>query len=331
MSLYTLRNENAMLCQITNYGGRVVSLWTKDKNGVFDDIVLGFDSIDAYLNAHEKYFGAAIGRYANRIANGRFAIAEKTFFLAKKNDNNHLHDRNKGFHAVVWNTKQISDTKLILTYLSKNGEEGYQGNVNIRLEYELTNDNALKISYSATSDKTTPINLTHHSFFNLKGAGNGDICEHFLQIEADFYLPIDEESIPTGEITSVKNGIFDFRKAKKIGKHISEKRQQVIFGNGYDHTFVLNGNGLRSVAKVIEPIFGRTMEVITDEIGMQFYSGNFLNGKDIGKNNKPYNFRSAFCLETQHFPNSPNQDNFPTTLLNVGKTYQHTCIYKFNS
>ncbi|MGB1204360.1 MAG: aldose epimerase family protein [Chitinophagales bacterium] len=330
ITLYTLKNKAAMLCQITNYGGRIVSLWTKDKNGIFDDIVLGFDSIDAYLNAHEKYFGAAIGRYANRIANGHFAIAEKQFFLAKNNGNNHLHGGNRGFHAVVWEAKQISDTKLILTYLSKDGEEGYAGNVNVQLVYEITSDNALKISYSATTDKTTPINLTHHSFFNLKGAGNGNIEDHFLQIEANFYLPIDKASIPTGEIASIQHTPFDFKVAKEIGKHISTKNKQLRFGNGYDHTFVLNGKGLRNVAKVIEPRFGRTMQVLTDEIGMQFYSGNFLNGKDIGKNNKPYNCRNAFCLETQRFPNSPNQDNFPSTLLNSGETYQHICIYKFD-
>jgi len=329
--LYTLKNKSGMISEITNYGGKVVSLWTPDRKGHYEDIVLGYPNIDDYLNSKEKYFGALIGRYGNRIANGKFALNGKEYDLAKNNELNHLHGGNKGFESVVWDAKQVDGQTLELSYVSKNMEEGYPGNLNIKVVCKLTDNNELKIEYWASTDAPTVINLTHHSFFNLKGAGNGTINNHLLQINAAYYTPVDNGLIPTGEIASVENSPFDFQKTKPIGKNVEAEHQQLKYGLGYDHNFVLNQKleGLNYAAKVIEPVSGRTLEVYTNEPGLQFYGGNFLNGTQIGKNNKLYEYRTAFCLETQHFPDSPNKMHFPTTTLNPGEEYYSICIYKF--
>jgi len=330
VQLFSLENKNGMYCEITNYGGRVVSLWVKDKNGQFDDIVLGFDKLEGYLNANEIYFGALIGRYGNRIANGKFTLNDSVYTLAQNNGLNHLHGGQNGFCNVVWNARQVSDSELELSYISKDGEEGYPGKMEIIVHYNLTDKNELKITYTAKTDQETPVNLTHHSFFNLLGAGKGTINEHVLQIFASNYTPILDGLIPTGEIASVENTPFDFRQPISINTHLSDENEQLKFGFGYDHNFVLDGQGLRLAAKVLEPNSGRVMDVFTDEPGLQFYGGNFLNGNDIGKNNLPYEYRGAFCLESQHFPDSPNQPNFPSAILKPGELYHSTCIYQFS-
>ena len=331
VSLFTLKNACGLTAQITNYGGRLVSLWIPDKSGRFDDIVLGYESLEPYLEPQGIYFGALIGRYANRIAGGKFALNGTIYSLATNNGVNHLHGGRDGFNNVVWNATQLSDSELKLEYLSKDGEEGYPGNLNVTVIYKLTDSKKLEINYTATTDKSTPVNLTHHSFFNLCGAGSCSINNHLLQINAAYYTPIDEVQIPTGKLEQVKNTPFDFTRLKPIGEDIDAHSQQLQFGFGYDHNFVLDGSGLRVVAKVVEPKSGRVMEVITDEPGMQFYGGNFLDGNSIGKRNLPYEYRSAFCLETQHFPDSPNQPHFPSTILHPDGVYKSMCIYRFSA
>jgi len=330
VDLFTLKNKNGLITQITNYGGRIVSLWIPDKDGNFEDIVLGYETIEDYLHSNEIYYGALIGRYGNRISKGKFTLKDSTYTLATNNDNNHLHGGKKGFNNVVWDVRQISDSELELKYLSKDGEEGYPGNLNVTVVYKLSDNNALEINYTATTDKATPVNLTHHSFFNLHGAGKGSINDHVLQINATQYTPIKAGLIPTGLLEKVKNTPFDFTVPTPIGEHVNDENQQLKYGFGYDHNFVLDVSGLKVAAVIIEPNSGRKMEVITDEPGLQFYGGNFLDGKDIGKGELPYEYRTAFCLETQHFPDSPNQEHFPSTILNKGKHYTSTCIYKFS-
>ena len=331
MELFTLKNANGLVAQITNYGGKVVNLWTPDKNGDFGDIVTGYSTPAEYLNTTEIYYGTLIGRYGNRIAKGQFTLNDTVYSLATNNAPNHLHGGVKGFNNVVWDAKKIDDQTLELTYLSVDGEEGYPGNLNVKVVYTLTNDNELKIEYWATTDKTTHVNLTHHSFFNLKGAGNGDINDHILTINADGFTPVDSTLIPTGEIAPVEGTPFDFRTATAIGARIAEENQQLKYGGGYDHNWVVNKAeaGLNYAAKVVEPASGRTMEVLTNEPGLQFYGGNFMTGKDVGKGGKAYAYRGAFCLETQHFPDSPNKPEFPTTVLNPGQEYYSVCVYKF--
>ena len=331
VALYTLKNSNGLVVQITNFGAKVVSLYTPDKNGKFDDIVTGFGSIGEYFNTGEIYFGATIGRYGNRIGNAQFTINDITYTLAKNNGENALHGGDKGFHAVVWNANKINDNTLELTYLSADMEEGYPGNLNVKLIYTLTNDNELKIEYFATTDKATHVNLTHHSFFNLQGDGSGDVKDHILHINADYYTPVDGGLIPTGEIASVAGTPMDFRTPTPIGARVNNNFEQLKIGNGYDHNWVLNPvqSGLNFAAKVVEPISKRTLEVYTNEPGIQFYGGNFLDGTVTGKNGKIYTFRSSFCLETQHFPDSPNKPNFPSTLLEPGQQYYSICVYKF--
>ncbi|MEL6193496.1 MAG: aldose epimerase family protein [Bacteroidota bacterium] len=333
VSLYTLENANGLLTEITNFGGKVVSLWVPDRQGKFEDVVLGCESLDDYLAAKEKYLGALVGRYGNRIAKGQFQLEGQTYTLATNNNENHLHGGNTGYDAVVWEAKQTDKQTLELHYTSGDMEEGYPGKLEIKVVYQLTDANELRITYEAGTDKRTHVNLTHHSFFNLKGAGNGSINEHLLQVNAAYYTPVDAGLIPTGIITSVENTPFDFQQATAIGARIAEEHEQLKRGNGYDHNFVLNQSlqGLNFAAKVIEPVSGRIMEVYTNEPGLQFYGGNFLNGSTVGKKGKSYDFRTAFCLETQHFPDSPNQPQFPSTLLKPGETYYSECIYKFSS
>ncbi|MGC4020791.1 MAG: aldose epimerase family protein [Cyclobacteriaceae bacterium] len=329
---FVLTNSHKVKIEIINFGGRVVSLFVPDKNGKLEDVVLGFDSLEKYTT-HDSYYGAIIGRYGNRIANGKFSLREKEYQLEKNNGVNALHGGPKGFHNVFWKVISSTDSSVAFSYISKDGEEGYPGNVNLEVKYMLTNDNELIIDYSATSDKETIINLTNHSFFNLNGEGKGDVLNHQLMINAERFCPVDQTLIPSGELKEVKGSPFDFLETHKIGERIDQNDQQLKFGNGYDHNWVLNkkADELTLAAKVIEPNSGRVMEVLTTEPGIQFYSGNFLDGKEIGKGGKPYQFRSAFCLETQHFPDSPNHSNFPSVILKPGEVYRQKTIYKFSA
>ncbi|TKG93473.1 galactose mutarotase [Puteibacter caeruleilacunae] len=331
VSLYTLKNSNGLVSQITNYGGRVVNLWVPDREGNFEDIVLGYGSIDGYLKSNEIYYGALIGRYGNRLAQGKFELDGKTYDLAINNGENHLHGGIAGYNNVVWEARQVDDQTLELQYLSKDMEEGYPGNLSIRVVYQLTNENELKVEYWATTDAPTYVNLTHHSFFNLHGAGKGSINDHVLFIDADDYTPVDEGLIPTGEIAAVAGTPMDFTKPIAIGKRVNNDFEQLKYGLGYDHNWVLNPakEKVRLAARIAEPASGRAMEVYTNEPGLQFYGGNFLDGNDVGKYGLSYKHRTAFCLETQHFPDSPNHANFPTTRLNPGENYYSICIYKF--
>lgn len=334
VELYTLKNRNGVEAKITTYGGTVVSLKVPDRNGKLDDVVLGFDDIEGYQKG-TAYFGALIGRYGNRIAKGRFKLNGVEYRLATNNGENHLHGGVRGFDKVVWNArplKSANGSALELTYLSKDGEEGYPGNLSVKVIYTLTDKNELRIDYSATTDKDTVVNLTHHSYFNLAGQGNGDILGHKLMINGDRFTPTDAGAIPTGELRAVKGTPFDFTQAKAIGADINDDEEQLKLGKGYDHNWVINGHAgaLRQAAKVFEPTTGRVMEVWTTEPGMQFYTGNYLDGSDIGKDGKVYKHRYGFCLETQHYPDAPNNPSFPSTTLKKGARYQTTTIYKFS-
>jgi aldose 1-epimerase len=331
VELFTLKNRNGMAIQITNYGGRIINLWTPDRKGNFKDIVIGYETLEEYLQSNEIYYGALIGRYGNRIAKGKFELNDTVYSLVTNNGENHLHGGINGFNNVVWDAQKINDQKLELTYLSVDGEENYPGNLMVKVAYTLTDNNELKTEYWATTDKSTPINLTQHSFFNLKGAGKGDVNEHVMQIFADYYTPVDSGLIPTGEIAAVEGTPFDFRVPVAIGARINEENEQLKFGGGYDHNWVLNQSesGLNYAAKVVEPKSGRTLEVYTNEPAMQFYGGNFMDGSDKGKGGKVFDYRGAFCLETQHYPDSPNQPAFPSTILNPGEEYYSVCVYKF--
>lgn len=335
VDIYTLTNRNGVEAKITNYGGIVTELKVPDRKGQLDDVVLGFDNLNAYMRKH-PHFGALIGRYGNRIAKGRFTLNGVEYKLAINNGENHLHGGLIGYDNVVWTARPIKVRNLPaleLTYLSKDGEEGYPGNLSIRVVYTLTNANDLKIDYFATTDKDTVVNLTNHSYFNLAGEGNGDILKHQLLIKANRFTPTDAGSIPTGELRSVRGTPFDFLRAVEIGARINQDYEQLKFGKGYDHNYVLNGKigTLRQVASVYEPGSGRVMEVWTTEPGMQLYTGNFLDGSLTGKRGGNYGHRSAFCLETQHYPDSPNQPKFPSTVLKKGARYRTTTIYKFST
>ena len=335
VDIYTLTNKRGTEVKITNYGGIITSLKVKDRNGKLDDIVLGFDNLDAYLKGH-PYFGALIGRYGNRIAKGRFTLNGHEYKLAVNNGENHLHGGIKGFDKVVWTGREMKTNAgpaVVLTYLSKDGEEGYPGNLNVRVVYTLTNNNEIKIDYAATTDKDTVTNLTHHSYFNLAGEGNGDILNHLVTINANRFVPTDAGSIPTGELRKVAGTPFDFLKPMAIGARINQDDEQLKLGNGYDHTWVINGRAgtMRLAATAYEPGSGRVLQVWTTEPGVQFYTGNFLDGTLTGKSGKVYARRNGFCFETQHFPDSPNQPSFPTTTLRKGQTYKSTTIYRFSS
>jgi len=330
---YTLSNKNGLSATVTNYGGIIVNLMVPGKDGKMEDVVLGYEKVEDYVK-DSLHFGALIGRYGNRIGNGKFVLDGVICNLAINNGKNHLHGGLKGFDKVVWNAVQVKTPEgpsLKLHYLSKDGEEGYPGNLDVNVTYTLTNKNELRIDYLATTDKTTVCNLTQHSYFNLKGQGSGDILGHELMINADNFTPVDEGSIPTGEIRSVKGTPMDFRKSTPIGARINADDQQIKYGLGYDHNWVLNkkANKMTLAARVYEPQSGRRMEVWTTEPGIQFYSGNFLNGSNIGKDGKVYNHRNGFCLETQHYPDSPNKRDFPSVVLRLGEKYETKTIYKF--
>jgi len=331
--IYTLTNKKGLEARITNYGGIVVSLKTPDRKGAMADIVLGFDSLEGYLNSPSPYFGALIGRYGNRIAHARFTLNGVNYKLAANNGENSLHGGNRVFNRVVWTPRELSDGGLELTYLSKDGEEGYPGNLRVTVTYHLTEANELKIEYAASTDKDTVLNLTNHSYFNLKGAGNGDILGHVVTLNADKFTPVDAGLIPTGDLRSVNGTPFDFRKGTAIGARIEQNDEQLKLGKGYDHNWVLNksGNSLSLAARVEEPSTGRVLEVHTTEPGVQFYTGNFLDGTVKGKGGKVYGFRSGFCLETQHFPDSPNQSQFPSTVLRPGQAFRSTTVYRFSA
>jgi aldose 1-epimerase len=336
IDLYTLRNARGVEAKITNYGGILVSLKVPDRNGKFDDVVLGFNDLDSYLTKNDPYLGAIIGRYGNRIAKGRFTLNGVEYKLAVNNGENHLHGGLRGFDKVVWTGHEMktkAGPAVVLTYLSKDGEEGYPGNLNVRVVYTLTNNNEVKIDYSATTDKDTVTNLTHHSYFNLAGEGNGDILNHLVTINANRFVPTDAGSIPTGKLQSVLGNPFDFRKATAIGARINDDDEQLKLGNGYDHTWVINGRAgtMRLAATAYESSSGRVIQVWTTEPGVQFYTGNFLNGTLTGKSGKLYARRNGFCFETQHYPDSPNQPSFPTTTLKKGQTYKSTTIYRFST
>ena len=336
VDIYTLKNRRGMEARITNYGGIVVSLTAPDRDGKYADVVLGYNDLDTYMKPPFPYFGAIVGRYGNRIAKGRFTLNGVEYKLAVNNGENHLHGGIKGFDKVVWTAqerKSAAGPALVLNYLSKDGEEGYPGNLRVTVVYTLTNNNELKINYTVTTDKDTVTNLTHHSYFNLAGEGNGDILDHRVVLRANRFIPTDAASIPTGEIRNVAGTPFDFLQANAIGARINNDHEQLKFGNGYDHTWVVNGRmGLvRQAATVYETTTGRVLEVWTTEPGVQFYTGNFLDAAIIGKSGKPYPRRSGFCLETQHYPDSPNNPNFPTTTLRKGATYRSTTIYRFSA
>jgi aldose 1-epimerase len=330
VKLYHLKKGNLQVA-ITNYGAKIVSLLAPDKQGQLADVELGYDNIDQYVNTKERYYGGIVGRYGNRIAKGKFKVDGKEYTLATNNGANHLHGGKKGFNDVVWDAEQPNDHTLKLHYLSKDGEEGYPGNLDITLTYELTDSNEVKIDYTATTDKATVVNLTNHSFFNLHGAGNGDINDHIMYINADKYTPVDSTLIPKGKLEPVKGTPMDFTTPTKIGERVDADFEQLKFGKGYDHNYVLNKKGkeLSLAATVQEPQSGRFLEVWTTEPGVQFYGGNFLDGTDKGKEGKTYVHRGAFCLETQHYPDSPNQPSFPSVVLKPGETYTSTCVYKF--
>jgi aldose 1-epimerase len=333
VELFVLTNKNGLEMAVTNYGGRIVSLMIPDKSGKMADIVLGYDNLDGYLNSGEQYFGASIGRYGNRIAKGLFTLDNLQYKLAINNGPNCLHGGVTGFSAKVWDAVLIKKNEVELTLVSPDMEEGFPGELKVLMNYRLTDNNELAIYYSAKTNKPTVINLTNHTYFNLHGAGNGDILDHFLQINADKYTPVDSTLIPTGSIEPVTGTPFDFTTYKTIGSRINDKNKQLEFGSGYDHNFVLNkasGEPVSKAASVFDPQSGRFMEVFTNEPGIQFYCGNFLKGKETGKQNKQYNFRSALCLETQHFPDSPNHPGFPTVVLRPGQIYTSACVYKFS-
>lgn len=331
-TLYTLKNKNNAEAIFTNYGGRLVSLVVPNKDGKLVDVVVGFKSINDYEKSTEPYFGATIGRYGNRIAKGKFTLEGKTYSLFTNNGQNTLHGGKKGYQYVVWDASQPNANTLVLHYLSKDGDENFPGNLDVKVTYTLTDDNELKMDYEAKTDKTTIVNLTNHAFFNLNGDGSGEILNHEVQIYADEYAPVDSTLIPTGKIEKVKGTPFDFTKATTIGARINDKNEQLTFGKGYDHNYVLNKTkamGMFHAATVKGDKSGIVMDIYTQEPGLQFYSGNFMQSKNTFKTGAKDDFRTAIALETQHFPDSPNQPAFPSTVLKPGQVYKTSSVYKF--
>lgn len=331
VSLFTLTNAAGMEVKITNFGGVIISVKVPDRNGVFADVVLGFDELEPYLHK-SPYFGALIGRFGNRIANGQFELDGKKFQLDTNDGANHLHGGVQGFDKVVWSAEAVATEQVVglkLFYLSRDGDQGYPGNLQVTVTYTLTVDNSIAVDYHAKTDHATPINLTQHSYFNL--AGQGDVLQHQLMINADQFTPIDGTAIPLGGLQSVSGTPFDFRRAKAIGADINVEDQQLTSGRGYDHNFVLNkqqSKELSLAARAYDAASGRVLEVFTEEPGVQFYSGNFLDGSLTGKG-RVYSYRSGFCLEPQHFPDSPNQPDFPSTILGPDEIYSSRTLFKF--
>lgn len=332
--LFILKNANGMEMSVTNFGARVVELFAPDKNGNFADVVLGHNNLDKYVNfTGERFLGATIGRFGNRIAKGKFVLNGKEYTLAQNNGENNLHGGIKGFDMKVWNVLEATDEMLKLCLFSPDGEEGFPGDLRVTMTYRLTDDNRFEVEHIAEAEADTIVNLTHHSFFNLRGEGNGDINSHVMQINADNYTPVDAGLIPTGEIASVAGTPFDFRLPTLIGERVNADNEQLKRGCGYDHNWILkrkSPDALEFAASVYEPESGRMLEVYTTEPAMQFYGGNFLDG-EIGKSGKPYIYRGSFAIETQHYPDSPNQANFPSTVLKAGDKYYHVCSYNFSA
>lgn len=329
-ALYTLRNNNGLVAQITNYGAIIASLFVPDRNGLLADIVHGLDSIDDYVKHNGSYMGAICGRSANRIAGGKFSIDGKEYKLPVNNGPNHLHGGIKGFDKVVWKVLRVEPNRLQLEHRSKDGEEGYPGEVTVKATYTLTENDELALDYEAISDKATLLNLASHSYFNLAGDGTGKTYQHLLLINADFFTPVDETSIPTGEIRSVAGGPMDFRAPKAIGLDLFSDHEQIGYGKGFDHNWVLKNQPgeLGLAARVAEPDSGRVMEVYTTQPGLQFYSSNWTENQK-GKHGRVYNPHEAFCLETQHFPDAIHHPHFPTTILRPGEIYRQRCVHKF--
>lgn len=332
VEIFTLRNEKGAEVRISNYGGLIISLKVPDRNGQSGDVVLGYDNLDSYIK-ETPYFGAMIGRYGNRIAKGKFTLDGTEYTLATNNGPNALHGGIKGFDKVVWEPRVLASDAgpaLELHYVSKDGEEGYPGNLSVTAVYTLTDDNGVKLEYTATTDKDTVVNLTQHSYFNL--SGKGDILKHVVMIPADKFTPVDSTLIPTGELRPVEGTPFDFRKPTPIGARINQIDEQLKFGNGYDHNWVVNKpmGQFGLMARVYDPDSGRVLEVLSTEPGLQFYTGNFLDGSITGKGGWVYQFRNGFCMEPQHFPDSPNQPNFPSVVLKPGQVYHNTIEFKFS-
>ncbi|NNM04072.1 MAG: galactose mutarotase [Gemmatimonadetes bacterium] len=334
VELYTLTNNNGIEVQTISYGGIITSLKTPDRSGTLGDIVLGYDDLQPYLDG-SPYFGAIVGRYGNRIGSARFTLDDQVYTLAANDGDNHLHGGDKGFDKVVWEGEPFENDAgvgVIFRYLSPDGEEGYPGNLQVEVTYALTNADELIVDYLATTDHATPVNLTQHSYFNLKDAGASDILDHELLIAADGFTPVDVTLIPTGEIAPVEGTPFDFTTPHTIGERIGADHPQIAFGGGYDHNWVLNGTpsaGMTLAARVQEPTSGRTLEILTTEPAIQFYSGNFLDGTLTGKRGVVYEHRTGFCLETQHYPDSPNKPDFPSTILRPGEEYRTRTVFRF--
>jgi aldose 1-epimerase len=332
VSAYEISN-GGITAHFTNYGARIIGLWVPDKRGVATDVVVGFGSIEGYLESSEPYFGATIGRYGNRIAGGKFSLDGIEYQIPLNNGSNALHGGVKGFQDVVWDVDQPDARTLVFSYLSKDGEEGFPGNLTSKVTYSITDDNELRMEYEASTDRKTVVNLTNHAFFNLNGEGSGEILNHAVQIFADKFNPVDSTLIPTGELLHVSGTPFDFLNTKTIGERINANNEQLKFGKGYDHNFILSGkaeNGLLKAAVVEGDQSGIRMEIFTQEPGMQFYSGNFMEGKNTFKKGSRDIFRTAFAMETQHFPDSPNQPSFPSTILQPGDKYHTITVYKFS-
>lgn len=328
--LYTLTNNRDVEISLTNYGGAVTSIKVPDRHGVFGDVVLGYDTLDEYIR-NPRYLGALIGRHANRIGRGRFSLNGVEYQLAQNNSANHLHGGNKGFDKRVWTPTETAANSLRLSYFSEDGEENYPGNLTVDVDYSLNDENELRIEYQAASDKDTIVNLTNHSYFNL--AGSGDILDHELTLYSDSFTPVSEDLIPTGEIWPVENTPMDFRSSHTIGSRLDHLIPELSFSRGYDHNFTLRAwdGSLRWVARLREPASGRMLEVFTTQPGMQFYSGNFLDGSLTGKGGVAYQKYAGLCLETQHFPDAPNHPNFPSTVLHAGERYHEVTIYRFTT
>lgn len=333
VSLYTLKNADLTM-QVTNFGARVVALWTPDKNGAMEDIVLGYDNIDKYINnPGERFLGAVVGPYANRIANGTYTIGDETYNFPQNNNGQTLHGGLKGLDMVVWDVDSVTENSLVLSYLRPDGQDGMPGNLKIVMTYTLTPENEFRVDYLAQTDKATHVNISHHSFFNLKGEGNGTINDHVLYINASKTTPVDAVLIPTGEIADVTGTPFDFREPKTIGQDVEVENEQLENGAGYDHNWVLDrvsADELELAASVYEPASGRYMEVLTDQPALQFYGGNFFDGSTTGKYGRPLAYRESIALETQKYPDTPNHPEFPSTLLNPGEEYTHVCVYRFS-
>ena len=328
VDLYTCTNANGLVVKLITYGAIVTSVEVPDRDGKLDNITLGFDALDGYLPRH-PYFGATVGRYCNRIAKGKFKLGDQEYTLATNNDPNHLHGGENGFDRVLWEAEPVQTESAVgvkFHYVSKDGEEGYPGNLDVTVVYTLTNENELSVEFTATTDQPTPVNLTNHNYWNLSGAGSGAILDHELEIAADQFLAVDETLIPTGELVDVKGGFLDFTKPQKMGARIQESKLEPL---GYDHCFALRSQdgSMAFAARVTDAASGRVMEIQTTQPGLQFYSGNFLDGSEGGGGNKQH---EAFCLETQHYPDSPNQPGFPTTILKPGETYQQKTVHKFS-